>query len=201
MRRKYFHISAAAILLFAVLYFFDDTGLLLALLPAAAAHELGHALMILALGGSLRGMRLDMAGLHMDFRGDTGAAGELAIAAAGPALGLLYAVAASAVGTALQSAFLTCSAGISVVLTVFNLLPALPLDGGRMVGTLAQLTLGSEQAKKVLELTGLLTAVGLLLGGLWCMGRGYGMALLPAGFWLLLLWAGSSCKTDGFGIQ
>jgi stage IV sporulation protein FB len=201
MKKRHISVSTGAILLFAVLYFFDDSGLTPALFPAVIVHEFGHALMIFALGGSVRGMRLDLTGLRMDFRGDTGTAGELAIAAAGPAMGLLYAAAASALGVRLNSEFLICSAGISAVLTAFNLLPALPLDGGRIVGVLAELFFGWDRAGKVLELTGLFTGVGLLLGGLWCMRHGYGMALLPAGFWILLLWAGTSCKRGGFGIQ
>lgn len=124
-----FDISPIALLLFALGYFFDGSGLFSALVPAAAAHELGH-LLLLHLGGlPVRRVSLGLAGLEIDYRGAlTGLHGFLTVLA-GPVFGLAYALAAARLG----GEYFTLSAGLSLALSAFNLLPILPLDGGRLL--------------------------------------------------------------------
>ena len=111
-------------------------------------------------------------------RGGAGPVWELVCLAAGPAAGFAYALTASLIGGELDSVLLLRSAGMSAVLSVFNLLPSPPLDGGRMV----QLVFGNKAA----EIAGLLTASAVFLIGFAALVTGHGAALFLAGCGLFL---------------
>lgn len=178
MRRYHIKISAGGVLLLAALYFFMDARDFIALLLAAAAHECGHLAALRAAGCRIRGFSADAGGAVIERRGSAGPGWELICLAAGPAAGFLYALAASLAGGALGSGLLLCSAGMSAVLSVFNLLPSPPLDGGRIV----QLIFGDRAA----EIAGLLTASAVFLVGFAAFVSGHGAALFIAGALLLV---------------
>ncbi len=120
--------------------------------------------------------------------------GHALAALAGPAAGLSYALAASLLGARLDSGWLCLSAGVSLLLSLFNLLPALPLDGGRAVLQLSCALLGERRGGVLTELLGLFTGGTLLAVGIWLMLWDRGVALLLAAIWLLF------CQENGRGI-
>lgn len=172
------HPDTGALLLLAALYFFLPLPELIALLLAAAAHELGHIIALLLTGQRITGFTADVRGATISRRGDASAAVEVLCAAAGPLAGVLYALAAGFAGERLNSPLLAASSGISAALSVFNLLPALPLDGGRI----ALAALGERGAWYL----GLCVAVLTLAAGLWLIAEGLGCSLFIAGAWLTL---------------
>lgn len=176
--RKDFEVSAGAVLLLAALLFFCGWRELLILLLCCAAHELGHLLSLWALGCPVIGFALESTGARIEYAGETGTAGEIAAALAGPAAGMVLAVVMAAVGTeeALRAA------GVSMALSIFNLLPVPQLDGGRVL----TLTAGERAA----EVCGVCICVILLLAGLFLIAAGAGAWLFIAGIWLLLWQAG-----------
>lgn len=184
MRREKVSVSAGAALLLSALYLLLGWDMLLIIALPAAAHELGHVLALRAQGAKIRRIRAEMTGLCMTYTGDLSPAGQWCAAFAGPAAGALYALAASFLGGRLGSTVLEKSAGVSIIFTAFNLLPAMPLDGGRMLISLLQAF--PSKAEAALEITGLASGIALLLGGLYMVCRGWGMALEIAGIWLLL---------------
>ena len=118
------------------------------LLTAAAfyacllAHELAHALVARRHGVEVKGIVLWLFGGVAQFEGDTPTArAELQVAAAGPAASLAFAGIMAAVSwllglagiNSLMVASLWWLAGINTLLAIFNLLPAFPLDGGRIL--------------------------------------------------------------------
>lgn len=171
-------ISAGALLVFALAYFFDGSGMLSALLPAVAVHETGHAVALLAFGASLRRLRLDIFGLSLDYRGRLGTGALLCSALAGPAAGLLYAF--PAMGASDRG--VKMSGAISLLLSAFNLLPALPLDGGRALSALC--------AARTVRRCSRATALLLMAGGLWALFEYGSLSLLVMGGWLLVYNAG-----------
>ena len=191
MRRPIFSVSAGAALFFSLLFFFDGSGLFSALLAAAMAHEAGHLLALCFAGARLTAIRLDLLGFRMDTRGALSRGCELLVALSGPAAGLLFAALASLSGRWLHSAFLSCAAGVSLLLSLFNLLPALPLDGG-------QALLALSCSPRLLRVTGLLSAVALLAFGLYGAATGLGLAPLLPGLFLLLANASGDSGTRGF---
>ena len=142
------------------------------------------------MGGRLRGFRAGLTGFCLDYAGPVSLRGDGLIAVAGPLAGLLYALLASRAGTRLGADWLCLSAGLSLLLSLFNLLPALPLDGGRILAALSQALLGPERGERAARGFSLVTAAGLLAFGLLRAARGRGAAAAVAGAWLLFqaLW-------------
>lgn len=171
-------VSAGALLIFALAYFFDGSGMLASLLPAAAVHEAGHVAALLLFGARIRRLRLDIFGLRLDYSGRLGRAASLCAALAGPAAGLMYAFPAMrAAGQGLKM-----SGAISLLLSGFNLLPALPLDGGRALALLC----GARTVRTCSHVTALL----LMAAGLWALFEYGSLSLLVMGGWLLVYNAG-----------
>jgi Zn-dependent protease/CBS domain-containing protein len=102
-------------------------------------HELGHALQARREGVEIEGINLWLFGGVAQFRGGFPSAGaEFRIAIAGPlvslALGVFFVVLAVFAGLPNAIDGVVAWLGYSnLILLVFNLLPALPLDGGRVL--------------------------------------------------------------------
>lgn len=167
-------VSPWAALLLGLLYFFDETGLVGAAVLPVVAHELGHFLAIRSCGFRVLGLHLGVADLRMDYAGGADRGQELYILLAGPLLGLVYALAAARLGTSLGSSFWVISGGISLVLSLFNLLPALPLDGGRILYCLSGSMSLARGCTLVLGLAMLVLSLVLIL-------RGWGLGMLLPG--------------------
>lgn len=182
MKKFNLNISTGALLLLAALYFFLPLEMFVALLLAAAAHESGHLLALKLTGQQVTGLTADAGGAMISRRGQAGRAEEAICAVAGPAAGIVYALAASLLGNALGSSLLTGSAGMSVVLSAFNMLPALPLDGGRILVA----ALGEGTASKI----GMFVSCTVLIAGVILITQGLGAAFFVAGVWLMLGQAG-----------
>lgn len=145
------------------------------------AHELGHARQALREGMEIDGITLWLFGGVARFRGHFPSAGaEFRIAIAGPLVSLAIGVGFVALGVllALPTAIdgvVTWLGYINLILLAFNLLPALPLDGGRMARAALWHVRGDfGSATRV--------AAGL--------GRAFGHVLIAGGL-ALLLFAGS----------
>lgn len=156
-----------------------DLGLLGWGLLACALHELGHIGAVLLLGGGVRQIRLTAVGaeLALDGAKPLSYARECAAALAGPGASLITAALAA-------RGRLFLLAGLSLGQGLFNLLPILPLDGGRALGLLLA-SRGEEQgAERALRgLSAVLS--GLLLGGGLVLLREFGNpTLLVTAGWL-----------------
>ena len=167
------------------------------------AHELGHALQARREGMEIEGITLWLFGGVARFKGMFPSAGaEFRIAIAGPlvslALGLGFVLAAvlTDLGLAVDGV-LAWLGYINLLLLVFNLLPALPLDGGRVLRSAlwwlrgdfrqaTQLSAGVARGFAFLFIAG---GVGMAIfadtiGGLWLAFIG----------WFLLVAAGSEAR-------
>ncbi len=121
-------------------YFVTAAAVTVALLASIIAHELGHSLVAQRNNVGVSGITLFALGGVAKLEREPDDAGAAArIALAGPAvsvaigIGALLAsfVAGAAAAPALVTAGLTWLGLINLSLAVFNMLPALPLDGGR----------------------------------------------------------------------
>jgi Zn-dependent protease len=164
-------------------------------------HELGHALVAMRNGIGITDITLWMLGGVARMSRDTDTPGtEFRVAIAGPAVSLLIAVATALAGAAVAGwgdfwdamrvqggadtsggvALLAWLSSINALVLVFNLIPAFPLDGGRVAraivwrltgdrnrATRAAATLGQGFSYLFVGIGLLMLAVGDVVGGIW----------------------------------
>ena len=152
-------IGWGALLALSFAYFFDDTGLFAACIPAIAVHELGHAAALMYFGARIRKVSIRIYGAKIDYSGILGSRERAISLAAGPAAGAIY----SAAAYMMPGSFGKLSAMAGAVMTVFNALPILPLDGGQILACIVD----RSKAKKVSALF----SVFLFAASLWMLNR------------------------------
>ena len=173
-----FRVSGGFVLLAAWFVLANGWAPLATVLSAAAAHELGHWLVLRLLGAEVTGFRLSALGAVLET--DSGLlsyGGELAAVLAGPAANLLAALALTALGKGRWPA----AVGANLVLCIFNLLPIRPLDGGRALYLLAAWAGGPGTGETAVRWSGTVTAA-VLAAALGCViwRTGGSLWLLPA---------------------
>jgi len=177
----------------------------LAFFATVVAHELGHALVARRQGLEIEGIDLWALGGFTRTRGETTTPGaEFALAAAGPLVNAIVvgicvlvgalaggfshfvnvAVLGSGVHTSAPLALLGWLALINAVLLAFNLVPAFPLDGGRITRAAAWKITGDPiRATLVCSRLGEGFGVLVIVGGLLTIFEGYTLS----GVWLDLI--------------
>lgn len=175
---KKFNIQPGGWLLLALIYFFGDLGGVVVVLGNVLFHEAGHLLLLRRYKVYVRYMTMDITGLCIHYNGlFLTPKREFMVALGGPALGLSVSILASVLGNLIQHEGLLLFAGVGFVLSGFNLLPAKPLDGWRMLSALKPSSAG---------LVSVITATGVLVLGLYIMLMGYGTAVAFMGIVLLM---------------
>lgn len=167
------------VLMAAALYFFGGTEALCAVLAASAVHELGHLTAMELCGAKTVKLRLGAGGAVLDYAMAGSPWREGILLAAGPLAGALFGGLCLLTG----EEFFRFAGAAALLSTGFNLLPALPLDGGRLWRLVLCSAVGQRRGERVLMLLGCLSA--LLLFGLGLRWRT--IVLCAAGIWLGLL--------------
>lgn len=155
-----------------------------ALFVSVLLHELGHAVVAQRLGYRIAAIDLHLLGgaAQITEQPDD-PRDELWIAAAGPAVSLLLAGAAAGLGFALGGPFTAAGtlgalghlALVNLGMAVFNLLPALPMDGGRILRALLAHRLGELRGTEIAVLVARVLSVGLVVAGLAWGALGVGL--------------------------
>jgi len=183
------HVTFVLVLLFGALQFSEIHGphgawfgafFMCCLFACVALHELGHSLVAQQLGVRVREIVLLPIGGVARLSGDPKKPmHELLIAVAGPlvnvllaVIGLVVALIAFGPNAVFSPAFMDPAAlGVSatallsglimanLVLAVFNMLPALPMDGGRVLRALMTFVIGRARATTVASIIGQLLAL------------------------------------------
>lgn len=140
--------------------------LALVLLASVVLHEVGHCLVARAFGLPVRSITITlMAGRTDVMEPPDTPAKDYAVAIVGPMVSLLLTACGVAAGHAFADGSLTRELFIDVALsngaiTVLNLLPGLPLDGGRVLRSLVwQLTGDGQRATRIAAWFGMTVAV------------------------------------------
>lgn len=173
----------------------------LTLLVSVFLHELGHALMSLRSGIAVRQINLDALGGFTEMERESPRPGTAAaIALAGPGVsavlglaGLAALVVASPGSLAWQLAFQVCVANLLVA--VYNLLPGLPLDGGKALQAGIWAATGDRwTGYRVAGRAGRAVSVATAAAGLWLFaGRWFGwLGLVLLGMVAFELWRGAT---------
>ena len=186
MDKRRLSISPAAALLGAFLYCTASFSELAAILAPVIVHELGHIVALRLYGLRVRRITADLRGLCIEYSGLCAPLGHAVSALAGPVAGLGYAFAASYYSRGGSNEVLTLSAGVSLLLSLFNLLPILPLDGGRVFRQVCILTLGELRGAQLCRAVSAVLLSLLLTGGVLLAAWKKSTAPLAAAIWLLL---------------
>lgn len=147
----------------------------LAIFACVLLHEFGHALVARRFGIDTRRITLlPIGGVAELERSPTDPRAEMWIAAAGPAVNLAIAAVLSLVafttgtfgGAGLASVVLTGLIVANMMLALFNLIPAFPMDGGRVFRAWAQRRWGRLRATQIAAKLGRGLALGFGAWGL-----------------------------------
>ena len=171
-------LSFFAALTVMTLYTRQDTSLFPVLLIPIAAHELGHLLMMRLLHVRVRAFRLRLFDVLIEADEPATLRDDALITLGGPAVNLL-----------LFAALFPLSRKLSLphlALGVFNLLPALSLDGGHLLEIILLKKYNSRTVSIVLKLTTFLFLLPLLTAGVYLLlNSGYNYSLLAISLYLL----------------
>lgn len=185
MKHGRFDISGAAAVIAAIMLYFFDFSVISAAAVPLLLHECAHIAVLRALGLKIKNLKISLSGLCITYSGPASPGEHAIAAAAGPLIGLMYSVVISRAAVFHSSDWLCLSSGISLIFSVFNLLPVFPLDGGAIYSYLVIILFGREDGMKIYLLTGIIIGSAMLILGIWLMFRGYGTALAIAAVWVL----------------
>lgn len=121
MRR--FRISPISLVVYPLYLCFFGTDLFLVFFSAVFIHELGHIAVILLTGQRIERVAVTVAGLDINRSGGSTYLVDAAVAVGGPVAGIIAAAIAAYLGYEVFYA-------VSLIYSVLNLLPVIPLDGG-----------------------------------------------------------------------
>jgi Zn-dependent protease/CBS domain-containing protein len=158
------------------------------------AHELGHALVARRLGTRVEGITLWVFGGVARLSGDAlSDSAELRITLVGPAITVVVAIVAAVLSAGLSTldifplaaGVLSWLAQINLILAAFNLIPAFPLDGGRVLRAIIwRVTHDQVRATAIAAWLGRAFGVGLIAAGIFLA---FVNASLIDGLWLGVL--------------
>jgi Zn-dependent protease/CBS domain-containing protein len=152
-------------------------------------HELGHAVMAQRHGVGVSSITLFLFGgvAQLEHEPDD-ARTELKVAIAGPLVSLALAVAFSLAAAlpflgGAAVAIATYLAGINLAVALFNLIPAFPLDGGRLLHGALWSVAGQARATRLATLAGTGFGYALIALGMWSVLSGQGLG----GVWYVMI--------------
>ncbi len=167
----------------------SEAGFILCVFGCIALHEFGHAGAAAAYGiRTLDITLLPIGGVARLQRMPDKPSQELWIALAGPAVNFVIAAILFPVvilsdkslsapdGSAIELGFVTKVLAANLILAIFNLLPAFPMDGGRVVRSLLAMKLGNLRATEIAARGGRWMAFLFAVYGFWYSQ--YGLLLL-----------------------
>ncbi len=164
----------------AVSLLFCGIDLAICALGAVLLHELAHVFAARIFGGKLALVEFSWAGIsmHAGFAGMTGYVCDALCAAAGPLANLLVGFFVAAIAA---REILFMFAGANILLGIYNIIPAIGLDGGVVLGSLLKKFLPFEIAEILLTVVAALVSLGVCGLGCWLCVKAGNMTLLLCG--------------------
>ena len=189
MKRRRFSLEVrpGAVVLLSGLYFLLPLRWCARLALTVTVHELGHVAALILCGAQVCGLRMEGCGLVLRCTPTEGALRTVTAALAGPA-------ACAGLFCILRGLGYIACAELSLLFSCVNLLPVLPLDGGRALYAALSALAGERAAERTLDVLGLVLPVALMVLGLALFARGFGLAPGVFGAWLALLQPGMTCQ-------
>lgn len=168
---------------------FGDFSLVLYYIPALLLHESAHVIVTKAFGMDIDSIEILPFGANAKVASFTapGMAKEICCAVSGPAANLAAAAAVYFINRyvapmALADGFIRANLAIAAI----NMLPALPLDGGRIIKSILSKTLNPKTATRICAFSGIVFGIIILVGAmlLW-MAYSFNQTMFMMGIFLI----------------
>ena len=197
-------IQPGAALALLLLWCTDVHGLFPCFFWAAAVHEAGHLAALRFFGLRPRSLRLGAGGLVIDYCASLSHRRDAAVALAGPAAGAVF---------WLLCALLTAGsvfpqrgrsyAGASLALSLFNLIPAYPLDGAQALYSVLAARLTPPEAERIVRIVTVSVGAAMFAAGLYILVKTrYNISMLAcSGLIIGGLYAKRSGKSPAEGTE
>ena len=154
-----------------------------ALLLSVVIHEYGHALMARRYGIESKEITIHALGGAAIFDTFGSNYQELMISAAGPATSLILGIVSAGIAWLTSSQIIALFAFLNIFIVALNLIPALPLDGGRILRSSLALKYGKLRATLVSARIARVLAIVMGVTGIYF--HLYGLALIAIFIWFL----------------
>ncbi len=157
--------------------------LMIAVFGSVLMHELGHALVARSKGLPIADISLyPFGGMAKMTRAPKTTGDEILVAAAGPVVSIILGLGFWGFSLATSSLQLWTLAKVNLILGGFNLLPALPMDGGRILRAILARKVGYYKATTTAAKTARWIAMGMaIVGAVWSF-----WLIVIAGFVLIM---------------
>ena len=181
MKRRRFSLEVrpGAVVLLSGLYFLLPLRWCARLALTVTVHELGHVAALILCGAEVCGLRMEGCGLVLRCTPTEGALRTVTAALAGPAAGAGLFCILRGLG------YIAC-AELSLLFSCVNLLPVLPLDGGRILLGLMTMLFGARTGERIAYRISIAITVLLLIAGTVLAFNNGSKAPAAAAIWLML---------------
>lgn len=176
------YISPASAITAAVFFYVTDMYVVLAALLSIIVHETGHLLMIRAYKEKIRHISIEPFGLSIECTGAAAEKEKLLCALAGPAAGMLIIIICDFFPS---SDFLSRISELSLIFTLVNLLPCLPLDGGNALNSILMICFSDKNAERIMRAFSETAVIFLLLIGIVLIFYDSGLPLILFAVYLI----------------
>jgi stage IV sporulation protein FB len=145
---------------------------------AAALHEAGHVIAMIFCRVRVRGVRIRLFDILIEADEAATLSADILVTLGGPGMNLLLAASFARIAPFFSAA--------NLAMGLFNLMPVISLDGGRILSLLAAKRWGVENAQRVLRITSFVILLPLMTAGILFLFRsGYNYSLLAVSLYLL----------------
>lgn len=178
--------STGAVLFLALLLYYMPLDYAAAYLLSIMFHECGHLIMLRIFGLYPRMLLIQTGGFLIDYAGELSGINGILCAVAGSFFGILFSLLCSHVGNMFEWEFMYICSGVSLLLSVFNMLPAIPLDGAIVLKLLFQIWIPVNLTEKIVVLSSCIVTAAFLFVGIFMWKQGYGIGLIIMAVLMLL---------------
>lgn len=185
MQNYFLKLSPPAIAYFSLLLFFGKPDQTAAVLLAVGVHEVSHLLSLAFFNCSVSSVNVGLNGLCINYSGKDRPVEAFVSSTAGPVGGFLFYLLGKLLPDHALPLWFIMSSRISLFLSLFNSLPAYPLDGGYALNILLTPVLENGVRERIIRAAGLCFSCLLILSGLAFLMKNGGFGASAAGIWLL----------------
>lgn len=169
-KRKAFNISPIVVIILIIALLFGDIEKTVIVIIMFSLHELAHYITAKKMNLNTSKFSVHPVGATMTIDGliDNPSA-ELIISSAGPVVNLIFAGIFGLISIYIKNnSIINYAITINLSIGIFNLLPGLPLDGGRILRSILSKWLGFNRATRITVIIGKCIAVCFVLLGIIC---------------------------------